>query len=211
MPSDCPALGRLTLGDNGRDLLGQLLSRLIDACDAVRVALAAPLVVHEEEAAGDLAYIMSGGHAFKERLRAGADLFHMGRVPVLVISATPRRSHVYFPEGRNWSETEWSVGYLKWLGVPGSSVVVLPPAGGGVLSSAAEARSLARHRPADARRVVVVTSAAHTRRSRLAMRRALPDDIEVVAFAATPFVDSAEKHRPLFLEYVKLFVYLFAA
>ena len=54
----------------------------------VRHALSAPLVVHDDQARGDAAYVMQGGLASDERLRAAADLYHMGRVPRSTSCAT---------------------------------------------------------------------------------------------------------------------------
>jgi uncharacterized SAM-binding protein YcdF (DUF218 family) len=175
----------------------------------VRDALAAPLVVSDDDARGDVAYVMSAGAALYERLRDASDLYHMGRIPRILLMDVPRDYGTFYPAGRNWTATEWAVGYLEWLGVPRDRVIVLPAARGW-LGSLQEARLVAAHLDG-ARRVVVVTSAPHTRRSLLAFRRTLPPDVEVTVHAATSFDDTEEYFRPLLLEYVKLLVYEIAA
>ncbi len=181
----------------------------VPSLPGVRDVVAAPLVVDDRAARGDAAYVLAGGHAIWERLRAASDLYHLGRVPQILLMDVRRDDGTFFPAGRNWSATEWALGYLEWLGVPRDRVRVLPPADGG-LGTLAEAR-LVRDHAAGARRLVLVTSAPHTRRTLLAFRRTLPADVEVTVYAATTFLDSEELFRPLFLEYVKLLVYAVVA
>jgi uncharacterized SAM-binding protein YcdF (DUF218 family) len=180
----------------------------VPSLPGVRALAAAPLVVDDRDARGDAAYVLAGGHAIWERLRAASDLYHMGRVPRILLMDVPRDDGTYFPAGRNWTATEWALGYLEWLGVPRDRVRVLPRARGS-LGTLAEARLVRDSGVAG--RVVLVTSAAHTRRTLLAFRRTLPRDVEVTIYAATRFADSEEVFRPLFLEYVKLLVYAVVA
>jgi uncharacterized SAM-binding protein YcdF (DUF218 family) len=181
----------------------------IPSLPGVRDLVAAPLCVDDRDARGDVAYVLAGGHAIWERLRAASDLYHMGRVPRILLMDVPRDDGTYFPAGRNWTATEWALGYLEWLGVPRDRVRVLPAAEG-TLGTLAEAR-LVRDHAEGARRIVLVTSAPHTRRTLLAFRRTMPADVELTVYAATTFLDSEELFRPLFLEYVKLLVYAVVA
>lgn len=175
----------------------------------IREALAAPLVVTADDARGDAAYVMQGGLASEERLRAAADLYHMGRVPELYILSDDNRSYYSFTERRSFTRTEWMLAYLTWLGVPRDHVHVIPDAPG-TLGSLHEADLARAALPASVRQLVVVTSPVHTRRSGLAFRRRL-DGVGVTTYAAIDWSLSAETLAPLWLEYLKLAVYLVVA
>lgn len=176
----------------------------------IRKVLAAPLVVTTDEARGDAAYVMQGGLASEERLRAAADLYHMGRVPLLYVLADDSRSYYSFAEHRSFTRTEWMLAYLKWLGVPRERVHVIAdvPA---VLGSLHEADLVRASLPADVTHLVVITSPMHTRRSGLAFRRRLDAGVEVTTYAAVDWALSAETFAPLWLEYLKLAVYAVVA
>jgi hypothetical protein len=178
----------------------------------IRRALSAPLIVHADDARGDAAYVMQGGLASEERLRAAADLYHMGRVPQIYLLRDDDRSYYSFTERRSLSRTEWMVAYLDWLGVPGDRVTVIADQRGARLGSLHEADLARAALPADVRRLVVVTSPVHTRRSGLAFRRRLgPAGVEVATYAAIDWSLSAEAFAPLWLEYLKLAVYFVVA
>lgn len=178
---------------------------------SVRHAMSAPLIVHDEDARGDAAYVMAGGLAGEERLRAAADLFHMGRVPRLFLMRDDRRSYYSFTERRSLSHTEWMVDYLGWLGVPRDRITLVADEGSSRLGSLHEADLMGRALPPEVHRLVVVTSPAHTRRSGLAFRRRLEPAVAITTYAAIDFALSAEAFAPLWLEYLKLTVYAVVA
>lgn len=178
----------------------------------VRHALSLPLTVHDDAARGDAAYVMQGGLASEERLRAAADLYHMGRVPRLYLLGDDDRSYYSFTERRSLTRTEWMVAYLGWLGVPRERVSVIPDDRNSRLGSLHEAVLARAALPPEVRRLVVVTSPVHTRRSGLAFRRHLgPAGVEIVTYAAIDWSLSAEAFAPLWLEYLKLAVYAVVA
>lgn len=178
---------------------------------AVRHALSAPLIVHDVQARGDAAYVMAGGLAIEERLRAAADLYHMGRVPRLYLMRDDGRSAYSFVDQRSLSRTEWMLGYLQWLGVPADKVTLIRDTTQSRLGSLNEAILMRAALPPDTHRLVVVTSPVHTRRSGLAFRRRLDPAITVVTYAAVDWALSAEAWAPLWLEYLKLGVYAVVA
>jgi len=200
----------------GRALAFTLLAFLVfgvaPGVTAVRHLLSAPLIVHDPDARGDAAYVMQGGLASEERLRAAADLFHMGRVPSIYLLRDDNRSYYSFSERRSMTRTEWMLSYLRWLGVPRDRVVLIDDDPSAALGSLHEA-DLARARlPKDVRRLVVVTSPVHTRRSGLTFRRRLgPSGVAIATYAAIDWSLSAEAFAPLWLEYLKLAVYLVVA
>ena len=97
-------------------------------------------------------------------------------------------------------------------GIETSASNVLDDDQGGLLGSLREANMAVARLPREVRRLVVVTSPVHTRRSGVAFRRRLgPSGVEVVTYAATDWSLSAEAFAPLWLEYLKLAVYLVVA
>ena len=193
-------------------LLAFLAFGVAPGVTAVRHVLSAPLIVHHPEARGDAVYVMQGGLASEERLRAAADLFHMGRVPRIYLLRDDNRSYYSFAERRSMTRTEWMLSYLGWLGIPRDRVILIDDDPSAMLGSLHEA-DLARARlPKDVHRLVVVTSPVHTRRSGLAFRRRLgPGRVEVVTYAAIDWSLSAETFAPLWLEYLKFAVYVVIA
>jgi uncharacterized SAM-binding protein YcdF (DUF218 family) len=178
----------------------------------VRHLLSAPLIVHDEAARGDAAYVMQGGLTSEERLRAAADLYHMGRVPRIYLLRDDDRSYYSFIERRSMTRTEWTIAYLGWLGVPRDRVSLIADDRSALFGSLHEAALAHDALPAEVRRLVVVTSPVHTRRSGLAFRRRLgPGGVEVVTYAAIDWSLSAEAFAPLWLEYLKLAVYAVVA
>ncbi|MFQ5750686.1 MAG: YdcF family protein [bacterium] len=188
-----------------------ILFVMVPSFPSIRKILAAPLVVTDAMANGEVAYVLSGGSSFKERLSAAADLYHMGRVSRLMFIRDEHRGAYNFVTQSNWSQTQWALDFLKWLGVPPEKVLVLEMNEQGVFGTLSEARFIAEILPKDVERLVLVTSAAHTRRSMLAFRRALPKDVTIVPYAATKYAHSMELYMPLWLEYFKLLVYAIVA
>lgn len=195
----------------GLTLAAFLVFAVAPGITAVRHVISTPLIVHDEEARGDAAYVMAGGLASEERLRAAADLVHMGRVPRLYLMRDDGRSYYSFTERRSLSHTEWMVGYLGWLGVPPDRITLVADHGGSRLGSLHEADLMRQALPSDVRRLVVVTSPVHTRRSGLAFRRRLGPGVAVTTYAAIDVALSAEAFAPLWLEYLKLAVYTVVA
>lgn len=177
----------------------------------VRHVLSAPLIVHDPDARGDAAYVMAGGVAIEERLRAAADLVHMGRVPRLYLMRNKGQSDYSFTAQRTRSRTEWMVAYLVWLGVPPDRITLFDDGGGSRFGSLHEADLMKRVLAPEVHRLVVVTSPAHTRRSALAFRRRLGPGVAITTYAAIDLANSAEAFAPLWLEYLKLAVYSLVA
>lgn len=178
----------------------------------IRHALQWPLVAHDEAAAGDAAYVMQGGLASEERLRAAADLFHMGRVPAIYVLQDDSRSYFSFTEKRSFTRTEWVLSYLGWLGVPRQRIHVVTDDPSKAWGTLHEADLVKVALPADVHRLVVVTSPVHTLRSGFTFRRRLaPRGIVVTTYGAIDPSLSAEAFAPLWLEYLKVVVYAVVA
>lgn len=177
----------------------------------IRVWLTQPLVVSDDQARGDAAYVLAGGAALRERLDAASDLYWMHRAPRIVLMRDSRRSSYNFAARASWTATDWALDYLRWRGVPADAIQVFEVRKVSRFGTLDEARSLAAMLPDTCRRLVLVTSPAHTRRSILAFSRALRGRAEVVAYAATDIRNSVEFWAPLSLEYLKLLLYAVVA
>lgn len=177
----------------------------------MRAILVWPLYVHHEHAAGQKAYVMADGHAYPERLRAAADLYHMHRVQEIFILDERAPSHYNFVKQKMSTQVENAIGFLEHLGVPRKAIQFIEEPQGHWLSSLAEAQSMSAHLQDNADRLVIVTSAPHTRRSLLCFQRSMPAKVVVQVYSASGPLDSAELYAPIWQEYVKLAVYFFAA
>ncbi len=179
---------------------------IVPSIPKIRTWLAAPLIVSNEGAAGDACYVLAAGNAIWERLAAASDLYHMKRVPKIILMKNENRGAYNFTAQASWTPTQWELAYLASRGVPRDNIVLVEEAKG-LFGTFAEAGNIARVLPPDVRRLVLVTSPPHMRRSLLAFRRMLPKNVTVIPFSATSFITSVEIYDPIWLEYLKLFVY----
>lgn len=177
----------------------------------VRVLFILPLYVHEEDAMGDAAYVMADGSAYLERLRAASDLYHMHRVPTIYIRDEQGQNGFNFVSGRMESTVERATAYLEHFGVPSDAIRRVSGDDNALMGSLSEAEAVQKVLPKEVRQIVVVTSAPHTRRSRMCFQRSLPTEVKVRTYAATIPLISAELQAPIFHEYLKLIVYYFFA
>jgi uncharacterized SAM-binding protein YcdF (DUF218 family) len=180
---------------------------VLPSIPAVRAVATGPLFVHDPGARGDAAYVMNGGYSLPERLLAASDLYHLGRVEAVYILDDRAPSSFSFVEQRNLVRSEWSASYLEWLGVPERAIRRVSGDVDAALGSLNEARLVSAQLPEEIDALVVVTSAAHTRRSLLAFERALGGSVVVTCYAATEPRQSAQLREPLWVEYAKLLVY----
>ena len=187
-----------------------LILLVISSSALVRSWLAAPLVVHEENARGNSCYVMAGGGALWERLDAAADLVQMGRVDSIILMKDDTVGQFSFKANTSWTRTQWAADYLAWRGITADRIQWIPQTEG-LLGTLTEARTVAKNMPKSVKTLVVVSSAPHMRRTVLAFTRSLPSDVRVVPYAATSFVTSYEMHHPIWLEYLKLLLYFMIA
>jgi uncharacterized SAM-binding protein YcdF (DUF218 family) len=183
---------------------------VISSSTLVRSWLAAPLVIHEENARGDCCYVLAGGGALWERLDAAADLVQMGRVDSVILMRDDTIGQFSFKADASWTRTQWAADYLAWRGIAADRIQWIPQTDG-FLGTLTEARTVAKRLPKSVKTLVVVSSPPHMRRSVLAFTRSLPSHVRVVPYAATSFETSYEMHHPIWLEYLKLLLYFMIA
>ncbi|TWU39724.1 YdcF family protein [Novipirellula artificiosorum] len=182
-----------------------LLSTFLLSFHSIRGLVAYPLLVHDPDATGDAAYVMADGYAYWERLHAASDLFHMGKVPRLILLDESEPAGYNFVQQRLETRLQRAIAYLEWLGVPAEKVSTVS-AKNSMFGSLSEARAVAEQE-SSLKSIVVVTSAPHTRRSRLCFQRAFSPQIDVQVYSASVASEGAEIDAPIWIEYAKLFVY----
>jgi uncharacterized SAM-binding protein YcdF (DUF218 family) len=145
-------------------LLGIYLARV-----PILTSVAAVLSVDDPLQPADAIFVLGGD--LESRVPHAAELYRRGLAPRVVLPRvhdTPSNLLGLFP-----NETDASVRYLRWLGVPDSAIVVIRSATG-VTSTSDESDELRKYlsvRPAE--RILVVTNRYHTRRARWSLRRGL--------------------------------------
>lgn len=134
--------------------------------------------VEDPPARADLIYVLNGDGPSMTRPEMAADLYLRGLAPRVVIARAadpPARLHGLYP-----NDTDVNLGVLRQRGVPDTSLEQIVWHDG-VTSTRDEAlalRDYLERRPAE--RVLVVTTAYHTRRARWLVRRALRGrDVEI--------------------------------
>jgi uncharacterized SAM-binding protein YcdF (DUF218 family) len=174
--------------------------------------LAGYLVVEDELHPADIIFLLNGD--FNTRPFRAAELYAQGLAPRIVIARvepSPAERLGLIP-----NETDISARILELQGVPPEAIIILPVPGG-VTSTYEEAALLRAYVQAnDLRRVIVVTSAFHTRRAGWIVRQelaGLPVTVELAA-ARSPDYDETnwwQSEAGLIAfnnEYIKLGYYL---
>jgi len=147
---------------------------------------ASALTVDDAVAPADFLYVLGGD--VNTRPFHAADRFRRGFAPRVVVPRTqdrPASERGFYP-----NDADVAVRILQQEGVPDSAITMLDMPGG-VTSTQDEGRVLRDYlREQPAQRVIVVTSAFHTRRARWTLRReleGLPVDLRMAAAADDRF------------------------
>src|SRR6058998_1665438 len=193
-----------------RAALGVALA--LAAAAAVTVLAAGRLLVVADPLPprADAIVILAG--SVPDRVLEAADLYHAGLAPRVVVTRErlPRGQAALRARGvRLPKSDELTVTALRELGVPAGAIVVLHRRG---VSTESEARTIARGACARRlRRLIVVTSRAHSRRARLILRQALGAGIALAmrpsrydAFAAARWWRVRRDAKIVLSEYEKL-------
>ena len=186
-----------------------VLAVVLFSVPSIRGIAIYPLYVHQADATGEVAYVMAGGPAYWERLRAATDLYHQERISRIIILA--EKQSVGYDYSRNRTETreERGIRFLEFSGVPATAIISVPQDVNASFGSLSEAESVSNSFP-ELKSIVVVTSAPHTRRSLLCFQRRMPDT-DVQIYSASGVIESDEIYSPIWAEYCKLLVYYFVA
>ena len=164
-------LALVTLGAAAYVLRAPLLTGMANA-----------IIVDEPLAPADVIVVLGGDTHL--RLAHAAKLFHQGIAPRVVIMAAPL--HSASVPGTNSDPAYPFVQIARERGIPDSAITVLRfPAGYANTQGEGQLlREYLEHNPA--RRVIVVTSAYHTRRARWTLRRELRGVPVEIRMSASP-------------------------
>ena len=187
-----------------------IASTFLLSSSTVRGFLIWPLYVSDAEASGEVAYVMADGPAVWERLRAASDLYHWGRVKRIVLLEEVQMAGYNFVRQQSDTRVQREIDYLELHGVSPEKIDTIPQIDNAAMGSLSEARQFAKFMP-NVKSVVVVTSAPHTRRSKLCFVRSLPVEVSVSSYAASVPAQSDEIRSPIWWEYEKLIVYWVSA
>ena len=152
---------------------------------------------------------------FNTRPFRAAELYEQGLAPLVVIARSENTPVVDL--GLVPNDTDVSVGVLEKLGVPPEKIIILPFQGG-VTSTFDEAAALRKYLEArQVRKIILVTSAFHTRRAWWIFDKTLEGLPVTLEMAAVPYADFDQTNWwknetglvDLNNEYIKLIFYFF--
>ena len=128
------------------------------------------LIVKAELPSADAIVVLSGPATYIERTDWAARLYREGRAPLVVLSNEGLRGGWSKTEERNPYFYELAMKELERRGVPGEDIQVVSEIGAGTYEEASRVRKHATKH--NQKRLLVVTSAYHSRRALWAIRRA---------------------------------------
>jgi uncharacterized SAM-binding protein YcdF (DUF218 family) len=171
------------------------------------------LIVEDRLEPAELIFLLNGD--VNTRPFRAAELYQQGLAPMIAIARAENSPVVDM--GLVPNETDIAIGVMQRLGVPSSKILVLPVPGG-VTSTFDEAAALKQYLESNpVRRIILVTSAFHTRRARWIFRRTLAELPVTLAMVAVPnarfdqsnWWENESGLISLNNEYIKLVFYIF--
>ena len=179
--------------------------------------LANHLVIEKPLAEADVIFVMSGAATYLERTQKAAELYKNGAAPRILLTNDGMRSGWSQPEQRNLKFVELARKSLIEQGVAPEAIEILPETAEGTIY---EAQILRRKlEETNWKRILIVTSAYHTRRALWTFERVLnSDDLKIeIGIASAPLGQQTPKPFYWWLspfgwslvagEYVKSFYY----
>jgi len=179
----------------------------------ILTGIAGYLVIDDKLQPADVIFLLNGD--FNTRPFKAAELYKQGLAPVIVIARAENTPVVDL--GLLPNETDISVGVMEKLGVPAGKIIVLPIPQG-VTSTFDEAETLKQYIEGhQIQRIILVTSAFHTRRAWWIFNKTLSGLPVKLEMAAVPYADFNQTNWwknetgliTLCNEYVKLVYYNF--
>ena len=128
------------------------------------------LIVKSDLATADAIVVMSGSATYRERADWAARLYREGRAPLVILTNDSLKSGWDKKEERNPYFYELAARELQRLGVPESKIQVVPDIALGTYEESLSVRDYASAH--QLKRLLVVTSAYHTRRTLWSLRHA---------------------------------------
>lgn len=132
--------------------------------------LAQLLIVKSELAPADAIVVLSGSSTYMERTDWAAKLYHAGRSPLIILTDDKLLSGWHSADERNPYFYELALRELRKRGVPAERILVIREPALGTYYESLSVREYATSH--DLKRLLIVTSAYHSRRAFWSMRRA---------------------------------------
>jgi uncharacterized SAM-binding protein YcdF (DUF218 family) len=171
------------------------------------------LVIKDKLQPADAIVLLNGD--FETRPFRAGELYMQGLAPVIVIARAENTPVVDL--GLIPNDTDISVTVMRKLGVPPEKIIILPVPGGAT-STFDEAATLRQYIETNrAQRIILVTSAFHTRRARWIFSKAFAGLPVTLEMAAVPYIGFDQTNWwknetgliTLNNEYIKLVYYFF--
>jgi uncharacterized SAM-binding protein YcdF (DUF218 family) len=171
------------------------------------------LIINDKLQPADAIFLLNSD--FDTRPFHAADLYKQGLAPIVVIARAENTPVVDL--GLVPNDTDISVGVMERLGVPPEKIIILPFPGG-TTSTFDEAAAFKQYvEENQVRRIILVTSAFHTRRARWIFEVTLAGLPVTLEMAAVPYIGFDQTNWwkdetgliTLDNEYIKLVYYLF--
>ncbi len=141
------------------------------------------LIVNDKLQPADVIFLLNS--EVNTRPFRASELYKQGLAPVIVIARSENTPTVDL--GLVPNDTDLSVGVMEKLGVPAEKIIVLPFPGG-VTSTFDEASALRQYiQTHPIHRIILVTSAFHTRRARWTFEKVLAGLPVTLEMAAVPY------------------------
>jgi uncharacterized SAM-binding protein YcdF (DUF218 family) len=171
------------------------------------------LVINDRLQPADVIFLLNS--EVNTRPFRAAEMYKQGQAPVIVITRSENTPVVDL--GLMPNDTDISVGVMEKLGVPAEKIIVLPVPGGAT-STLDEAAALRQYIEANQiHRIILVTSAFHTRRAKWIFDKTLAGLPVTLEMAAVPYANFDQTNWwknetgliTLNNEYIKLVYYFF--
>jgi uncharacterized SAM-binding protein YcdF (DUF218 family) len=179
----------------------------------ILTSIANYLIINDSLQPADAIFLLNSDYDI--RPFHAADLYEQGLAPVVVIARAENTRVVDL--GLVPNDTDISVGVMERLGVPPEKIIILPFPGG-TTSTFDEAAAFKQYvEENQVRRIILVTSAFHTRRARWIFEVTLAGLPVTLEMAAVPYIGFDQTNWwkdetgliTLDNEYIKLVYYLF--
>jgi len=196
---------------------GALLLSLVILTFAFRsqilTSIANYLIIKDELQPADAIVLLNGD--FDTRPFRAGELYKQGLAPIIVVARAENTPVVDLDLIPN--DTDVSVGVMESLGVPREKIIILPVSGG-TTSTFEEAAAVKQYTKSNSvHRIILVTSAFHTRRARWIFVKAFASSPVSLELAPVPYTDFDHTNWwknetgliTLNNEYIKLIYYFF--
>lgn len=162
--------------------------------------LAERLIIEKPLESADAILILGGSSVYIERAQRAAEIYKQGIAPKIILTDDGERAGWSRSEKRNTPYVELAKKELIAQGVEPENIEIIKPRGSGTIYEAEEFREIAAER--NFKRVLLVTSAYHTRRALWTFEKILADGNTEIGIESAP---TGEQTPPPFIWWLSPF------